>query len=394
MSDENQFVPPERVSPTEPTVPNLPPPVSPTDATVPDMPIPVPDWPPPQQSYRRHSTFPASTTILLIVLAVILIGGGLGFIIFAATVQYKSTLHSQATAFVHQRQAVITTAQVQAEGTANAFSTADANIYNTATAQAGVTATLTAQTDNATATATTLGNIFTTITSSTTALNDSLSDNTGNNGWDETSASASVDGQCVFTNSAYHVIEARLGYLQPCLAESTNFSNFAYQVQMIVDKGNQGGILFRATGSKGSFYFFRIGIDGSYALDLYKSATQATTLRQGFSAAITTGLTQSNQIAVIAIKGSFYLYINQQFVVALADSTLTSGAIGVAAVDTQASTEIEFSSAQVWNVSSLAYTPTPTTPTPTTTATATITLTPTITPTPTVSNSPTLTRTP
>jgi len=392
MSDENQFIPPERVSPTEPTVPGLPPPVSPTDATVPDMPIPVPGWPPPQQSYRRRSTFPASTTILLIFLAAILIAGGLGFIIFAATGQYTATLHSHATAFVHQTRAVITTAQAQAEGTANAFSTADANIYNTATVQAGVTATLTAQTDNATATATTLGNIFTTITSSTTALNDPLSDNTGNNGWDETSAS--VDGQCVFTNSAYHAIEARLGYLQPCLAESSNFSNFAYQVQMIVDKGNQGGLLFRATSSKGSFYFFRIGIDGSYALDLYKSATQATTLSQGFSAAITTGLTQSNQIAVIAIKDTFYFYANQQFVVAFSDSTLTSGTIGVAALDTRASTEIEFSNAQVWNVANLAYTPTPTTPTPTTTATATVTATTTITPTPTVSKSPIPTRTP
>lgn len=386
MSDENQFVPPERVSPTEPTVPNLPPQVSPTDATVPDMPMPVPGWPPPQQSYRRRSTFPASTTILLIFLAAILILGGLGFIIFAATGQYTATLHTQATAYVHQTRAAITATQSHVQGTANAFSTADANIYNTATVQAGVTATLTAQTDDATATATTLGNTFTTITSSTTALNDPLSDNTGNNGWDETSAS--VAGQCVFINSAYHAIEARLGYLQPCLAESTNFSNFAYQVQMIVDKGNQGGIVFRATSAKGSFYFFRIGIDGSYAFDLYKSATQATTLIQGFSAAITTGLTQSNQIAVIAIKNTFYLYVNQQFVIALSDSTLTSGTIGVASLDTRVPTEIEFSNAQVWNVSNLDYTPTPTTPTPTTTTTATATKTATATPTATSSPNP------
>ena len=376
MSDENEFLPPDPVSPTDPTVPNLPVPVSPTDPTVPDMPIPAPVWPPlPQQTYRRRSSVTSGTTVLLIFIAALLIFGGLGFILFAATSQYTASLHSHATAYVHQTQAVIRAAQAHSSVTANAYSTADANIYDTATAQAGVTATLTAQTDATTATATTLGSIFTTITGSTTALNDPLSDNTGNNGWDETSTS--VDGQCVFTNSAYHAIEARLGYLQPCIAESTSYSNFAYQVQMVADRGDQGGIVFRASSSKGSFYFFRIGIDGSYALDLYKSATLATTLSQGFSPAITTGLTQSNQIAVIAIKGTFYLYANQQFIVALSDSTLTSGTIGVASLDTRVPTEIEFSNAQVWSVSSLDYTPTPTTPTPTTTATATVTVTPT-----------------
>ena len=208
-------------------------------------------------------------TFLLIALAIILIGGGLGFTIFATTTQYQALLHSQATTFARQTNVTTLT---HATATANAFATANAKIYATATAQTGVTATSITQSTDATATATTLESIFTQATSGTPALTDPLSDNTGNNNWDETSGT--VDGSCVFIGGDYHVAEARQGYLQPCIAESTNFSNFAYQVQMIFDKGNQAGIIFRATGSKGTFYFFHIGIDGSYALDLYKSANQ------------------------------------------------------------------------------------------------------------------------
>ena len=384
MSDENEFSSPEHVSPTDPTVPNIPSAGSPTDPTVPNLPPPAPVWPPPRQVFQRRETFPRGRAVTLMVLALILIGGGLGFILLATTNQYQSSLRSQATAFVHQTQQARLAATARSASTANVFSTANANIYDTATAQAGVTATLTAQTDDATATATTLGSVFTQATGGTAALNDPLSDNTGNNNWDETKKT--VDGQCVFTSGGYHVIEARLGYLQPCIAESTNYSNFAYQVQMLTDKGNQGGILFRATSSKGSFYFFHIGIDGSYALDLYNSATQAVTLVQGFSPAITIGLAQSNQIAVIAVKGLLYLYVNQQYVTGVEDSTLGSGSIGVAALDSRNPTTVEFSNAQVWNVSNLSFTPTPTTPT----ATASTTVTPTVTTTSTVTPGPSI----
>ena len=346
MPDENDFSPLEHVSPTDPTVPNLPPVVSPTDVT--EANVPVTSWAPPPQTFLRHETAPVSRTILLTALAIILIGGGLGFTIFATTTQYQASLHRQATTIARQTNVTTLT---RATATANAFSTANAKIYATATTQAGVTATVITRSTDATATATTLGSIFTQATSGTPALTDPLSDNTGNNNWDETSGT--VDGSCVFTGGDYHVTEARQGYLQPCIAESTNFSNFAYQVQMIFDKGSQAGIIFRATGSKGTFYFFHIGIDGSFALDLYKSANQPIALSSGFSSAITTGLTQANQLAVIAVKGHLLLYANQQYITSITDNTLTSGAIGVAVQDAANPTEVEFSNVQVWNVPTL-----------------------------------------
>ncbi len=355
MSDEHQLTEPERVSPS--------------DMTIPDSQVP-PVWPPAQQNFRRRSTFPVWATILLIVLAFALIIGGLGLIFYTTTLQYRASVHNQATAIALSTAHTLETAQAQAQATANTLATANANIYASATAQAGATVT-------ATAIATALGNILTQATSGTSALDDPLSDNSGNHNWDKTQSS--VDGQCVFTSSGYKAQAARQGYFQPCFAEATSFSNFAYQVSMIIDQGKQAGIVFRGNSASNAFYLFYIGINGSYSLDIYKGSSHATTLNNGFSSSITTGLKQTNQLAVVAYKNILYLYVNQQFITSVTDSTLNSGKIGVAALDSKNPTAAAFTNARVWNItSSNVLTPTASnTPTPTPTATNTATVTPT-----------------
>ena len=133
-------------------------------------------------------------------------------------------------------------------------------------------------------------------------------------------------------------------------------------MSLIVDQGNQAGIVFRANSTSNAFYLFYIGINGSYSLDLYKNGSHATTLNIGYSAAIVTGLKQTNQLAVIAYKGILYLYVNKQFITGVTNSTLSFGKIGVVALDFKNPTEAEFSNAQVWNItSSTVFTPTATT---------------------------------
>ena len=246
MSNEHQLTEPERVSPS--------------DTTVPDLQVPS-VWPPAQQTFRRRSTFPVWATILLILLAFALIIGGLGLIFYTTTLQYRASVHNQATVIAISTAHALETAQAQAQATANALATANANIYASATAQAGASVT-------ATAIATALGNVLTQA-SGTPALDDPLSDNSGNHNWDKTQGS--VDGQCVFTSSGYKAQAARQGYFQPCFAEATSFSNFAYQVSMIIDQGKQAGIVFRGNSASNAFYLFYIGINGSYSLDVYKS---------------------------------------------------------------------------------------------------------------------------
>src|SRR5574340_150897 len=181
---------------------------------------------------RRAATAPL-VPILLGTLALLLILGGLGFVIFATSTQYIHSLHVQATGqalatFSANRTAQAQTAQVQ-QATAQALATQQANIYATATAVFSGTATTQAGSDSATATATALQNLLTQDTTGTPALSDPLSDNTGNNQWDE-NINAQNNTGCAFINSAYHALEAQFGYLQPCFEQATSFSNFAYQV--------------------------------------------------------------------------------------------------------------------------------------------------------------------
>jgi hypothetical protein len=340
--------------------------VSPTDITVPDMqPVQVPPtelplilplsqtpvWPPVEPMYTRRETASSTQIALIAILALALVGGSLGFLLFFTAAQYRTTLQTNSTAFAHSTALVQQTSQAHAQATANVFATANAKIYASATAQYGATATLTAQQNNATATVTAYGNLLTQITGGTAVLNDPLSDNSGDNNWDVTNNT--VNSACFFNGTDYQINENQQDFFQPCLAEATDFSNFSYQVSMTINQGDQAGIVFRASPTKDAFYFFYVGVDGTYALDLYKSKSQAATLTTGFSSAITIGQTQTNTLAVIAYKGNIYLYANQTFIALVTNKALTSGKIGVAALDTGVPTEAEFSAAEVWNVSSL-----------------------------------------
>lgn len=362
--------------------------VSPTDVTVPDdsslwgavTEKAPPVWPPPAPTYRRRETMSSSTLILITVLAVALIAGGLGFIVYATTVQFRGGLHAQATVFARSTTQAQDTAQAQVQATANYFSTANANIYASATAQAQSTAALAAQSDNVTATATTYGSLLAQITGGTSKLNDTLVDNSGNNQWDTTTNTTS--SACIFNGTDYEIDENQSGYLQPCFAESTNFTNFAYQADIIIDNGTEAGLTFCASSSKDSYYLFRFDIYGNYALDLYTSSSQETTLLTGFDPTdISTGLSQSNTISVIVSKGVLYLYANQVYLGSVANKQLTSGMIGFASLDSSVPTKAEFSNAQVWTFSALPAVTPGTIPSPTTTATATTTPSPTASPT-------------
>src|SRR5438034_5062002 len=99
MSDEHQLSELERVSPS--------------DATVPDLPVPL-VWPPAQQNFRRRSIFPVWATFLLILLAFVLVFGGLNLIFYTTILQYRASLHEQATVIAHSTVQALEAAQATA----------------------------------------------------------------------------------------------------------------------------------------------------------------------------------------------------------------------------------------------------------------------------------------
>lgn len=287
----------------------------------------------PQYQQLQHSPQPgrgiAGWLVLLLIIILALLIGGSGLIYYVA-VYHPGQVRIQATATA---QRATNTAQAQVNATA------------TAQVQAQVNATATTQAQ-AQATATAFQTVYMQATSGTPVLNDSLASNSASR-WDENTYSA---GSCAFSGGKLHA-NGTAG----CFAQATNFSDFAYQVQMTFVKGDGlGGIVFRYNNASQNFYFFTVSPEGSY-LFFSGHADQSgglilKTLQNASTPAIKTGLNQSNQLAVVARGSKMYLYINQQYVDLVTDSSSSSGMIGVVSLKFGGSPELAFSDAQVWKL--------------------------------------------
>jgi len=209
-------------------------------------------------------------------------------------------------------------------------------------------------TDNAhaapTATAIALQNIY----NSTPTFQDSLADDT--NDWGQQCATARPS----FSGGVLHIADGGtggpslypIGPRKPCL----DFSNFVFVVEMKVLKGFGGGIIFRgSTDSCGpnDYYYFLVGADGSYSLNLWPPQ-DLFRLPSGSTSAIHRGLNQTNLVEVIANGSTIDLYINREKIASVSNSPWSHGTIGLfAAYDSSHSkddTELTFSKLKIWKL--------------------------------------------
>jgi len=208
-----------------------------------------------------------------------------------------------------------------------------------------------AQQATATPSAQTPQDLYAQVTQGSPALDDPLSTNDTNN-WTE-GTSADGKSSCTFTGEAYHASTQVKNMYKLCLAQATNFSDLAYQVQMTIATGEFGGMVLRTDGSQTKYYSFFIDRYGNYTLitSVDDTGTRDYVLRKGTSAFIKTGLNQVNTLAVIARGSSLYLYINQQYLTSASDSSYHAGQIGVFGGNfTKAPADVVFSHVQVWKL--------------------------------------------
>lgn len=173
-------------------------------------------------------------------------------------------------------------------------------------------------------------------------LNDPLRDNSKGYNWDVNT------GVCQFLAGGYLVRETQQGHFQYCVARATDFSNFAYQVQMTIISGDYGGIIFRANTVSGQYYYFRIGRDGSYLLARYvdNQSIHAHILTDGVASIV--HMNQANLILIVAKGSAIDLYVNNHYIASVRDNSYSHGQIAVAAEDEGDSTGVLFSEAKVW----------------------------------------------
>lgn len=179
-------------------------------------------------------------------------------------------------------------------------------------------------------------------------LDDPLSDNSKGYGWEE---GLRDFGYCQFTAGTYHATQPQSGLFHSCIALNTQFANFVYEVQMTIISGDYGGIVFRADRATTHFYYFRLSLDGQYSLTIHMDKTaNAPVLAQGGVPSLNTSLGQSNLVAIVANGASITLYMNNQLLTNVTDSTYNQGQIGVFAGDITNSADVVFSNVKVWKL--------------------------------------------
>jgi len=282
---------------------SVPPPPPPTPFPANQQSGGQPYYPAPQapgSPTQRRRRFPAWLIALVALLVIVLIAGGGSLIYYAAVYQ------------PHQR-------QVQATATAQAHATATAHTQATAAVENPYTH------------------------SGTLVFTDPLTANNQGHRWDENS-------NCAFKDGTYHAIAPDPHYSDYCIANATDFSNFAYQVNMTVLKGDGGGMLFHVENTNpNEYYEFDVAQDGTYGL--YKAdAGQFTTMTGGSNPAIHRGLNQTNVMGVVVQGSKITLYVNGQPVDTVTDSTFSHGQIGVSASVYNRVTEASFTNLKVWKL--------------------------------------------
>jgi serine/threonine protein kinase len=299
--------PPEAISAT-PLAASLSATTSPNDETTPPV---LKTWRN-AASANRPQGFPMRRIVLLIGLALFVLIGSLGLYYVRGTNQI--TLD-----------------------TSSATATTQTNRTVTATPQTNLTATATVATANAAPYP----------IQGTLALDDPLRQ--PDNDWDNNSNS-SLGGACQFTQEAYHVSQYKPGPLYSCIDPSRDLSNFTFEVQMTIIKGDCGGIQVRYDITKDSDYTFGICQNRFYAFRLFLDpiGPHVEMLTSGSSPAIHAGYNQSNVIAVVANGSSFDLYVNHQKIDSAHDATFSHGEIALFAGADSNPTEVIFRNAKVW----------------------------------------------
>jgi len=234
--------------------------------------------------------------------------------------------------------------------TPNLTATAQAVATATAVAQHNATATAIARaTATARAQASATAGVIQTATAGTPAYEDSLTDpnnpNTQAAQWDQNS-------HCTFAQDGYHVTEGvNLVNLHGCRESANQYSDATISVDVRIHSGHSGGLFFRVTldalGNYNGGYLFEIDTAGHYKISAFNSSPQPLQ-DWTFTSALKKGFSVKNTLQVIARGSNLLFYANDIFLVAITDSTYSSGLIAFLATTNGTDADIVYTNLKVY----------------------------------------------
>jgi hypothetical protein len=153
---------------------------------------------------------------------------------------------------------------------------------------------------------------------------------------------------------AYHVSQSKTPNFFICLS-SANFSNYVFEVQMTIIRGDCGGIIFRY-GANNTLYYFEVCQNRTYQLrkyvDIHDADSTSFPTPSSDNSAIKGGLNQNNLIAIEAQGDIISLYVNNHQIASVQDNSYSKGQVGLFARAYNSSTEVVYNNAKVWIPSS------------------------------------------
>jgi len=155
--------------------------------------------------------------------------------------------------------------------------------------------------------------IYVSATSGAPDYDTSMRQNDPSWGWWEGSLTQDRNGNCAFIGGGAFYASMQNSGISPCLEQGFEVNDFAYQVQMTISTGDEGGLIFRSddvdqsTYTLSNYYFFSISQDGHYSLYYYQNDKSQTRLAAGSSSSINKVLNQVNLLTVIAHGSDIYL---------------------------------------------------------------------------------------
>ncbi len=183
-------------------------------------------------------------------------------------------------------------------------------------------------------------------------INDPLTSN--RLGWE---AVPSQKNSCAFTDAGYEVRADNINKAQTCLADKTNFGDFAFQIEMTLKTGDVGGIWFRD-----NYLLILLGNSFTYGyFDLYafqqngyrtELLPECDPIQTGCPIGESFRPQQTVTVTIIAIGTSIELYVDTFKVKTLTNGVSSSGKIGVFAEiangQQDAQTDILFANMRIW----------------------------------------------
>lgn len=186
---------------------------------------------------------------------------------------------------------------------------------------------------------------YTAATSGEPMVDDDLRDNRSDNHW---FAGTGEFGDCGFANNSYR-LRPKQGRYHICCTGNVRRGDFAAQVEMTIQTGDEGGMAFRW--NDGAGYFFHVTSSGNYRFFTTDRAGRHNIDLSGSGTphpAINAGLNQRNVLAVLAQGSTIQLFVNGEHLDTVQDPTYPEGNIALCAERYTNTTQVAFNNFKMW----------------------------------------------